>query len=573
MQPGDYTPIAAIGSEVSSLQTSTFSKATADFINSWILECQTNHPLCGPDQFSLLHGDHDIPRPRRLLDVKAFQDPGWIRLVEAENLPHVEYCALSYSWGFSKPFVLTSVNIVDFCQQIHVQELPKTIRDAIEAVREIDYRYLWIDALCIMQDGRTCPSACEDWEDQAGKLNDIFSNSVITIAASESFDGETGFIQSRNPLNQIICRLQPETGLCYDVVPPCTPHCLAHPFNNAQYHLDTRAWVFQERILAPRTAHITRNFLHLECRTELVCEAMQGADACHHSGAVPKADYQNLFSVLGLGVIEGLTIPEFTVPFFLSTWHGLVRRYSMTNLSRSSDILVALAGLAKQIQRVSNLTWSFGLWREYLLRDLLWYVRGGKGIPALERAPSWSWASIKVRGPQILYEASVDISPDARITSLPEISAFTSQAPLSEDESRYAIKLMVLMKAGAPHLKEASPADSHPNRVHRNCQGISKAHPECPFHPDYELSEGIELYSILIARVSGADRGLDTFLQIDELELGLVLTPVRGFEGRYRRVGYFHRTLHLRFQSDGFADRRQPSFFDEEAQIQEMVIV
>ena len=157
--------------------------------------------------------------------------------------------------------------------------------------------------------------------------------------------------------------------------------------------------MFQERILSPRTLHITRNFAHLECRTELRCEATAEADGCHHSGAVSKAEYQALFSLLGL---DGLD--DSASGAFLSFWHEFVRRYSRTNLSRKSDLLVALAGLGKQVQKKSRLTWSFGLWRERLLHDMLWYVRGGRGAPCCERAPSWSWASIDVKGPQIMYE-------------------------------------------------------------------------------------------------------------------------------------------------------------------------
>lgn len=306
-----------------------------------------------------------------MLDLLAFQDAEKIQLVEAERMQSVEYCALSYSWGFSTPFVMTSSNLTEFQREIWVKDLPRTIQNAVEVAKGTGFRYLWIDALCIMQDGRSSSIASEDWSNQVNKLHDIFGDAVITIAASESFDGDQGFIHSRNPLGHLTCQLYLETELRYEVMPPCTPNCLAHSFDNARYHLDTRAWVFQERILSPRTVHVTRNFIHLECRTELVCERMSAAGDCHHSGAVSKADYQSLFSVLGMEALD-----ESFSTFFLSTWHEIVKKYSTTNLTRSEDLLVAIAGLATRVQRQSQLTWSFGLWREHLLQEMCWYVRG-----------------------------------------------------------------------------------------------------------------------------------------------------------------------------------------------------
>ncbi len=559
---------------MSRVQATTYSKATADFINSWILECQTTHPLCGDDHLSLLHGPtQPPPRPRRLLDLQAFQSPERIRLIEAENEPDLDYCALSYSWGFGKPYKMTSFNLLDFQKEIHLISLPKTIRDAIQVVRGLGFRYLWIDALCIMQDGDSSPAASDDWLDQAGKMNDIFGNSIVTIAASEAFDANQGFIVPRNPLSQTICRLDLDTKLCYEVVPPCTPYCLLHPFHNGRYHLDTRAWVFQERILAPRTLHFTRNFVHLECRTELRCEATPRADACHHSGAVPKAAYQTLFSMAGL---DGL--PDFAIDGFLSFWHQLIKDYSTTNLSHSSDLLVALAGLVKQVQKQTRLTWSFGLWREHMLRDMLWYVRGGRGEPSRDRAPTWSWASIEVRGPQILYEASAYVSLVAKITRLPETSEFKLQSPSSADESRYCVRVLGQLKPGAPNPAKSGPNDpssmdlrtEHDVRIHPNCQGIQKLHPECPFHPDCKLTENMELYSLLVARGSNTKPGTDTF-QGWNTEIGLVLTPVGGIQWRYRRVGYFHHSM--RHEMGSGLDRQLSSLFDDNITTRELEIV
>src|SRR5687768_15103921 len=219
----------------------TFSDATANFIKPWIINCRRNHPLCGEDLLPLLFGTTELrARPRRLLDLQAFQDLGRIRLVEAEDGLDLEYCALSYSWGFSKPYVMKSSNLADFQTAIYVKELPKLLQGAVEVARGLRYRYLWIDALCIMQDGDVSPEASVDWVDQAGKMDDIFGSAAVTIATSECFGGNASLIVPRNPLSQLTCRLDLGTGARYDVVPSCTPHCIHHPFDKARYHLYSR---------------------------------------------------------------------------------------------------------------------------------------------------------------------------------------------------------------------------------------------------------------------------------------------------------------------------------------------
>jgi hypothetical protein len=61
-----------------------------------------------------------------------------------------------------------------------VDSFTKTFRDAITVARRLEVRYLWIDCVCIIQDDK------RDWQKQAAKMCDVYSQSSLTLAAAYS---------------------------------------------------------------------------------------------------------------------------------------------------------------------------------------------------------------------------------------------------------------------------------------------------------------------------------------------------------------------------------------------------
>jgi hypothetical protein len=81
-------------------------------------------------------------------------------------------------------------------------------------------------------------------------------------------------------------------------------------------------------------------------------------------------------------------------------WRNIVTHYSRRSLTRETDKLPALSGLAAIFQRSQNLTYMAGLWHEDA-NSLLWQIDGFMRTAdenlkpkILSRAPSWSWASL-----------------------------------------------------------------------------------------------------------------------------------------------------------------------------------
>ena len=63
-----------------------------------------------------------------------------------------EYAALSHCWGGKLAVRQTAATLVDYQNRLLLSELPAAFRDAVLTARCLGFRYLWIDALCIIQD-------------------------------------------------------------------------------------------------------------------------------------------------------------------------------------------------------------------------------------------------------------------------------------------------------------------------------------------------------------------------------------------------------------------------------------
>lgn len=72
-----------------------------------------------------------------------------------------------------------------------VSSLPLTLRDAIRVTRALNIPFLWIDSLCIVQDDT------EDWKREASKMESVYSNAEITIAATCANSSWDGFLKRR----------------------------------------------------------------------------------------------------------------------------------------------------------------------------------------------------------------------------------------------------------------------------------------------------------------------------------------------------------------------------------------
>src|SRR3954471_17621094 len=124
----------------------------------WLERCLQHHPRC---QEAVVR--EKLGMPARLLQLGS-PTPNQVRLwirPEGTGSPRPRYTTLSHCWGRAKFLNLTSKNLQELTEGISISILPKTFRDAILVAKGIGAEYLWIDALCIVQD------STGDWEREA----------------------------------------------------------------------------------------------------------------------------------------------------------------------------------------------------------------------------------------------------------------------------------------------------------------------------------------------------------------------------------------------------------------------
>lgn len=102
--------------------------------------------------------------PLRLIEIGRGNEQA--RLIE--NFHQISrYAALSYCWGGDQDYKTTSSNIMSNQQQLDLPKTAKTIHDAISVTKKLGLKYLWVDALCIIQDER------EDMNAELARMPDI----------------------------------------------------------------------------------------------------------------------------------------------------------------------------------------------------------------------------------------------------------------------------------------------------------------------------------------------------------------------------------------------------------------
>ncbi|KAK4444709.1 HET-domain-containing protein [Podospora aff. communis PSN243] len=306
------------------------------------------------------------------------------------------YICLSYCWG-KADFIRSTKGTLQshMAQGIAIQDLPRTFQDAIRIARAFEVQYLWIDSLCIIQDSE------EDWEKEANGMAEVYSNSYLTIAATQAGNPNDGCFSIRHQAT---------------AEPVYVRH--THHFPNSQseentrlFPLLSRGWAYQERILPPRVLHFGPDEIVWDYYEERWCEC--GANQ-HYLHELSKHHFFDC--VVNVTARTKVRTGGSDEQKIQDLWRLIVVQYTAPSLTEPSDKLHALSGLAKLMSKARNGEYLAGLWSGSIAADLLWYQeersedghRNNSRVDAWG-APTWSWASVDgpVMYPQDLYTSDV----------------------------------------------------------------------------------------------------------------------------------------------------------------------
>ena len=147
--------------------------------------------------------------PRRVLDVKG----GMIRLHESYEDERADYVTLSHRWGNKISFQTTLNTLKSHLSSIDFGDLPESFQDAIIVTRNLGVRFLWIDAICIVQNDQN------DWSKQSPLMGMIYQNSYCTIAAHSARNSKVGFLECKSSIHTVKT-LNDTNSALYLGVPP-----------------------------------------------------------------------------------------------------------------------------------------------------------------------------------------------------------------------------------------------------------------------------------------------------------------------------------------------------------------
>lgn len=271
--------------------------------------------------------------------------------------------------------------------------MPQTLQDAVKITRMLDIRYIWIDALCIIQDSH------DDWERESQSMNKVYGNAYLTIAALASSKACDRFLLRPSEFEaSILLSVIAEPPSNSNATPTVIKAYLRATDRDDQYMEEdihscdwiTRGWTHQERYLARRIFYFTKRQLYFSCGVDYRSENNEPAAwdnlPLRFCGTRFSLDSHRPYSVTQR-------------PSIYDEWYQITVDYCRCKLTYNSDKLPAITGLANELlTAVKDPKEQFlaGLWKSDLAYGLLWIIEQGWRIkPTKENftTPSWSWVS------------------------------------------------------------------------------------------------------------------------------------------------------------------------------------
>lgn len=434
-------------------QPKTFQFADCGLFRAWLRQCEAGH------------ADHFRP-----LGEATITDLPHFRLVDAERQCIVKgqidwrYIALSYVWGATEQLQNTRSIQSDLEKEgsllIEGHRIPQSISDAINLVKQMGVRYLWVDALCIIQDDPRSKLS------QIAAMDKIYMSALLTIVAAAGSNAKAGLPGVTVGRALVL----PAAAIIQGVPLVQNGHGAKDSLDESVW--EQRAWTYQEKLLSRRLLLFGREQAYFTCQHDYFWEEFMADNPIQASGrpAVP---------------IE--SSPPYDTqqprPDYWTIYEGAVESYTMRHLTYEVDMLDAFAGICAFLRPSMRTSFLYCLPETELDLALLWepytsLLRRRDRTTGQPLFPSWSWAGwvgkVKFRwmhrlsAPRIEW---IDTSPGATESTFSSEEyrteaphSFPNREPWHRDQP-YMDQLLYYFQATQPHARFLHPTAREEHRI------------------------------------------------------------------------------------------------------------
>ncbi|CAN9252321.1 unnamed protein product [Alternaria alternata] len=336
--------------------------------------------------------------PTRLIDVghDASVLPRLVFSSEIRQSEQTKYAALSYCWGNEKDaesqFKTEKASLEYRCANLPSELMTPTTKDAIAITRAIGLRYIWIDALCIVQDDE------DDWSHESSQMNLVYRHAFVTFCSLNSNSCHESFL-NRAPAVKIPFQSTIHNAIKGSYLIRLHPRTV-HGQRLTKYEWDyslsnwsKRCWTYQEKEMS------TRLLLFGSLKMHFACGRYQWTEG-------DEAPMDKTSSRI-LSQVTRFKASQISSRELYQCWDSLMNEYGKRSVTFDKDRLPAIAGLARIVGEALQDQYLAGLWKGDLLESLLWDSTGAMLSRGLEVhlqnirqrnyvAPSWSWAACPV---------------------------------------------------------------------------------------------------------------------------------------------------------------------------------
>lgn len=298
------------------------------------------------------------------------------------------YATMSYRWGDDDFIMLTEETLPQYRWDMPIDALPATFRDVMHIVKSwLGFRYLWIDALCIIQSDKG-----EDKLKECARMAMVYSNTSLNIIATFGQSPGEDLSRDRDMSDLRVMPLKPSwthgienryhSGWQNFDILVCSNQ-ISHDLSNCA--IASRGWILQELVLAPKSLYIGPN------EVIWACSKFEASETWEHG--IPSV-LQNTLNTRSHNLRFDLQEDTF------HWWKRMIERYSRLHLTNWTDKTLAFMGIVKLVSKSryhNGDRYLAGHWEKMMPGSLCWYAtdkrRDRSTGSRLQLAPTWSWIS------------------------------------------------------------------------------------------------------------------------------------------------------------------------------------